>query len=87
MKKKRNRKALEPARGMPALHHLIPGQLFDINASEVINWLMAQESIKLDMFNLCREAGLITYDPDKRTWSGAAAPSIPNKETDHECNL
>jgi len=87
MRKKRTRKALEPARAMPALRHSIEGQDFDVNASEVINWLMAQESIKLDMFNLCREAGLIAFDPVAHTWSGATAPETPNKETDHECNL
>jgi len=80
MRKKRNRKALEPARAMPALRHSIEGQDFNINASEVVNWLMAQESIKLDVFNLCREAGLIVFNPDTHTWSGTTAPETPNKD-------
>jgi len=84
MHKKRKCKQLEPVRDMPALHHSVEGQDFDINASEVVKWLMAQEGVKQRVFTICRARGLITFNPDTRTWSGATAPETQNKDIDHE---
>jgi len=64
------RKYLEPIRHMPELKHTLDGQAFDLDKSEVANWIAAQPGAKLTLFDVCRENKLIIYDPIKKTWKG-----------------
>lgn len=58
-------------RTMPALPHSVPGQPFDIRASEVVKWLIDQPDVLQAMFNHARSSARISYDSATGTWHGA----------------
>lgn len=67
-------KLLNKAKLMPPLYHTLPGKKFDINDSEVINWLMEQEETKQFVFNCVCNKGedskVIRYDSSTCKWKG-----------------
>lgn len=67
--KKRSR-ILDVARYMPPLHHLIPGQEFDIQKSDVMKWLLKSPVVWNYIWNNIKQSGVITYNPDTSTWQG-----------------
>lgn len=56
---------------MPSLHHSFEGHVFDINKSEVVEYLLSKESVKEFVFNSAREIGAIVFDKDTHTWHGS----------------
>jgi len=59
---------------MPHLQHGISGEAFDIEKSEVAQWLCRQPKIMQLVFDMvdsshtgCQQ---IAYDPDSQTWAG-----------------
>lgn len=65
-------KRLDAARWMPALRHSVPGEEFDILDSEAAEWLASQPEIRQYLFDKAKQLGLIRYDRESGTWSGAA---------------
>lgn len=63
------RTSLDVAKTMPPLRHTV-GDQFDINTSEVVNWLIKQPQVRQYIFRTTSAAGLIVYDPATGTWSG-----------------
>ena len=59
------------AKTMPTLRHRLDGEPFDIDRSEVIDWLCEQPEIRQYVFDKARSAGAIVYDAESGTWSGA----------------
>lgn len=58
---------------MPPLpHRRRDGEPFDIERSEVADWLCGQPSVRQYVFDLANGYGLIEYDPDSGTWRGTA---------------
>lgn len=65
------KKQFRVATAMPSLQHSIKGEPFSIVRSQVARWLCSRPEIMQAVFDICRENGLIRYDPESRTWSGA----------------
>lgn len=68
--KKRRSKLLEVARKLPPSYHTIPGQEFDVNKSEVINWLIEQPEILNYLWNNIKQSSYVFYDSETGTWTG-----------------
>lgn len=64
-------KLIQIARKMPPLHHTIPGKQFDIQKSEVIQWLINQPEILNWMWNNVSQSKDVVFNPESRTWQGA----------------
>lgn len=60
---------LKPARKMPPLRHKV-GDRFDVNSSEVIRWLMEQPEIRIKIFDMANQRGVIVYDAETKMWKG-----------------
>lgn len=56
---------------MPSLHHSFDGQDFDINKSEVVEYLLTKESVKKFVFDTANQIGAIVFDKETRTWHGS----------------
>jgi hypothetical protein len=54
---------------MPPLHHTV-GATFDMEKSEVINWILAQPGIKQYLLDKLTHPGYIVYDKATGTWAG-----------------
>jgi hypothetical protein len=67
--------ALRTAAKMPLLRHYHPGRRFDIQESEVVDWLVAQPEVRQMVFNLCKRAGAIQFDVETGGWRGAREPT------------
>ena len=67
---KRRSKLLDVARKMPTLKHSIPGQPFDIQKSEAVNWLIKQPEVLTYLWNHIKQSGYVEYDPECRAWTG-----------------
>jgi hypothetical protein len=63
-------KATLIAASMPRLKHKIDDADFDIDQSEVVNWLVRQPEIRQSMFNHFKDLGAIIFDGESRTWRG-----------------
>lgn len=59
---------------MPPLYHTLPNESFDINKSEVVKWLLDQDSIKQYIFEQVRNHNPsivpIIYDKETGRWQG-----------------
>lgn len=63
------REYYEAVAKMPPLRHKV-GEVFDIEKSEVVKWLMEQPNFKKWVFARIYGAGRIVYDAATGTWSG-----------------
>lgn len=70
MQKRKQSQKLSVAKNMPALHHTLPNQNFDIHKSEVINWLVNQVQIRQFIFDVVSQNKLINYDTNSQRWVG-----------------
>ena len=55
---------------MPRLVHSHKSKPFDINASEVVRWLIDQPEVLNWMFQRLKDTRLIAYEKDSGTWAG-----------------
>lgn len=67
---RKDTKALRRAALMPPLHLALPDQEFDIDKSEVINWLCSQPELRNALFTFCRNSGAIVFDKATGKWRG-----------------
>lgn len=63
-------KLLDVAKTMPPLYHTIPNEMFDIEKSEVVQWLIKQPDILNYVVNRIKSSGLIIYDSQSGVWEG-----------------
>lgn len=56
---------------MPRLKHSRPGKPFDMDKSEVVNWLMAHPIVKQHMFEVARNSKAIVFDSETGEWHGS----------------
>lgn len=54
---------------MPPLRHKVDSQ-FSLQKSEVVKWLLSQESILQYVFDVTQQTGMIEYDATTGTWRG-----------------
>jgi hypothetical protein len=63
--------ALQRASEMPPLSHWLgKDQSFSITRSEAAKWLAAQPEILQFVFNSMKNAGVIEFDLESRSWRG-----------------
>lgn len=67
-----NSKAHEIMSTMPPLRHSVEGQPFDINKSNVMDWLWQQPEIRQWIFDKAKSSERIAYDPITKHWHGVA---------------
>ena len=60
---------LNKAKKMPPLRHKI-GDTFDIDSSEVVEWLLSLPEVKRKIFDFAKDHGIIVYDEHTKTWRG-----------------
>lgn len=60
---------LNKAKKMPPLRHKI-GDVFDIDSSDVVNWLISIPEVKCKIFDFAKDHGIIVYDERTKTWKG-----------------
>jgi len=65
-------KNYDVARTMPPLRHSThgPGEMFDIQKSEVVAWIKSQPKLMQLVFDKILERGLIVFDSETKTWRG-----------------
>lgn len=69
-------------KNMPPLRHSVGGK-FNVDSSEVVQWLLAQPDLKTHvmnhMFHTCKASGFIVYHNATGTWQGRdyRKPSAP----------
>lgn len=78
------RNEMECGRKMPELKHSFDGEKFDIEKSEVVNWLINQPDVKLLIYDLFRVNAYIVYDPEKKTWKGNSDVNFKPKRSKPE---
>jgi hypothetical protein len=61
---------LNCAKMMPPLNHAVPNCEFDINDSDVADWLSSQPEIKQKLFEFAKNKRLIVFDAESHTWRG-----------------
>ena len=65
---------LKAAKKMPPLYHTLPSEEFDINKSEVVQWLIQQPETKQFIYdrimNRSKALKPIEYDRDTGKWHG-----------------
>lgn len=69
MRSKRS-KILNIAKRMPELRHSIPGQEFEIQNSEVVQWFIKQPEVLNYVWNNIKNSGAVTYNADTGCWRG-----------------
>ena len=67
-KKKNYDKRLDAFREMPELYHTIPGEEYDAERSEVLDWIREQPKLLDWLRDVARYKGLIEYTDGK--WRG-----------------
>lgn len=68
--KRRRDKRLAVARKMPLLKRREKDGECDSKKDEVIHWVMEQPELLGYLFDQCRYAGYVEYDPDVGVWKG-----------------
>ena len=64
-------KLLAVAKHMPPLYHKLPGEVFDIEKSEVVKWLVQQPEILNYIFNQIKGKNpYIVYNSTTGKWRG-----------------
>ncbi|MBP3901157.1 MAG: hypothetical protein J6D53_06860 [Blautia sp.] len=67
-RKKNYDKRLDAFRSMPELYHTIPGKAYDMEHSEVLNWISKQPGLLEWLKDMARYKGLIEFVDGK--WRG-----------------
>lgn len=67
--KKRSKK-IEVGKKLPPSYHTLPGEEFDIQKSEVVNWLIKQPEILSYIWDQFKQSGYVEYDPETSLWTG-----------------
>lgn len=70
MKKKYKSKKFDSVKNMPELHHKLPDQDFELEKSEVLNFLKNDEGTMQWLFDTMNSSGLIVYNPETKKWRG-----------------
>jgi hypothetical protein len=63
----------DAAKTMPPLRHSLPGEAFDIDRSEVVEWLCRCPQIRQYVFDVARDprsGPAIVYDAETGSWRG-----------------
>lgn len=55
---------------MPPLYHTLPGAKFDINKSQILDWILKQDEIKKWLVGYLKNTKYIEYNPDTKLWTG-----------------
>lgn len=55
---------------MPALRHSVEGEVFDIENSAVVQWVLSQRGVKEWLFNRIAGSGRIVYNEVSKCWAG-----------------
>lgn len=70
-KKKIRSRNLDVLKKMPPVYHTIPGQEYDLNNSELVNWLISQDEIKQWLASYLKSlSDYVKYDSEKGYWVG-----------------
>lgn len=69
MTKKRSQ-LLNVLKNMPPLHHSVPGEEFNIDDSEMVNWMIEQPEIRSWLGSYLKSIGYTTYDSNTGTHVG-----------------
>lgn len=70
---------LEIVKNMPSLFHTLPGEEFDMNKSEVLEWISKQKEFAQMIFNDLKNSGFVKYDPNTKKWQGVDYRNDSNK--------
>lgn len=62
----------EIIKNMPELYHTIPGEVFSLEKSQVIKWLINQPELQQHIFDFVKNNGLIIYDRENKKWKGVS---------------
>ena len=63
-------KKLDIARKLPPSYHKFPGEQYDAEKSEVIEWLIQQPSILEFLWDQFKQSSDIVYNPETGKWQG-----------------
>lgn len=69
MKKSKTEK-FNIAKNMPPLFHRLPGEEFDFEKSEVVQWLIQQSDILSYVWDKVKSSGNVVYDKNTGLWQG-----------------
>ena len=72
-----NSSALRTFSKMPPLSHGSREAAYDVNESDAVKWLLAQDAIKQWVFDFARASGRVVFDRESGQWHGR----IPKHET------
>lgn len=70
MQKKKRSQKLNIGRKLPPSYHKLPGEEYDVNKSQAINWLMQQPDILGFVWDQFKQSGDVIYNPDTGKWQG-----------------
>ena len=59
---------------MPRLKHYVPGEAFDFQKSELVQWLMNNENAFDLVFSALQSSGAIVFDSETGEWKGCDTP-------------
>ena len=59
---------------MPRLKHYVPGEAFDFQKSELVQWLMNNENAFDLVFSALQSSGTIVFDSETGEWKGCDTP-------------
>ena len=59
---------------MPRLKHYVPGEAFDFQKSELVQWLMNNENAFDLVFSALQSSGPIVFDSETGEWKGCDMP-------------
>jgi hypothetical protein len=59
---------------MPRLKHYLPGEAFDFQKSELVQWLMNNENEFDLVFSALQSSGAIVFDSETGEWKGCDTP-------------
>ncbi|MDT2757331.1 hypothetical protein P7G51_08050 [Enterococcus asini] len=70
MKKRVRSKKLDVLNKMPPLYHKLPNKEFNVEESEVLNWISFQSELLDWLRGYAKDAGYIVYDSETGKWQG-----------------
>jgi hypothetical protein len=59
---------------MPRLKHYVPGEAFDFQKSELVQWLMNNENAFDLVFSALQSSGAIVFDSETGEWKSCDTP-------------
>lgn len=64
-------KKWDSIKNMPPLYHKLPDQKFELNKSEVLDWLASQREVIDWIFHNAKNRGYIVFNQATGQWQGA----------------